>query len=303
MPNPRAQCKSSPQQKRSPSLHSPALLKSKRPCMDLYSLSLKPISKVERTTFRDSYVGKIPETSCKLPIDDDPDALVFSHRVEDYMDWIPLVKDTDDGEDRFRKRYTDEVIKPKYGLSSGSAMRSVPVHIEQELQREWKRTKLAYDMDVSRRRAEAERVFRTPASVCSLSTAYYIFELRALPIAQLVSKLDTAPDPKSINLANEQSARELIARERADEIERERERMADLPKPDANTARGDDGEIGPNGETTETHDIVYVNEKSGAGKGQRITMRTWVPKRHIEDDDKKDLARYYDPWHEIDWGN
>lgn len=300
IPHPRAHCKSSPQQqKRSP--HSPALLKSKRPCIQMYNMSLQPISKVERATFRESYVGKIPETSCKLPIDDDPDALVFSYLVEDYMNWIPLVKDTDDGEDRFRKRYTDEVIKPKYGLSSGSAMRSVPVHIEQELQREWQRTKLAYEMDAPRRRAEAERVFRTPASVCNLSTAYHMFELRALPIAQLVSKLDTALDPKSINLANEQSARELIARERADEIEIERKRMADLPNPDANTARGDDGEIGPNGETTETHDIVYVNEKSGAGKGQRITMRTWVPKRRIEDDDEKDLARYYDAWHEIDW--
>jgi len=303
MPNPRAQCKSSPQPKRSPSLHSPALLKSKRPCMDLYGMSLQPLKNVARPTFRDSYVGKIPETSCKLPVDDDPDALVFSYRIQDYMDWMPLVKDTDDGEDRFRKRYTDEVIKPKCGLSSGSAMRSVPVHIEQELQREWKRTKLAYDMDASRRRIEAERVFRTPASVCNLSTAYYMFDLRGLPIAQLVSKLDTPLDPKSINLGNEQEARELIARERADEIEIERERLADLSNPKANTARGDDGEIGPNGETTETHDIVYVNEKSGAGKGQRITMRTWVPKRRIEEDDKKDLARYYDPWHEIDWGN
>ena len=94
-------------------------------------------------------------------------------------------------------------------------------------------------------------------------------------------------DPKSINRDSEQSARDRVSHERADEIALERERVANLPKP-ANTARGiggDSSEIGPNGETTDTHDIVYVNEKSGAGKGQRITMRTWVPKRRDADDD------------------
>jgi hypothetical protein len=108
--------------------------------------------------------------------------------------------------------------------------------------------------------------------------------LRAHSIGQLVIELDTPLDPNSINLASEKEARDIITRERGDEIEIERKRLAEMPK-SANTARDEGSEIGPHGETTETHDIVYVNEKSGAGKGQRITMRTWVPKRRDADDD------------------
>ncbi len=283
MPNPRAPAKSSPS-KRSP-VTSPALMKSKRPCFQL-SMSMQSMPSAA-PKFRKSKVGNIPATCCDLPVDEDADALVFSYRIADYMDWIPLAQDSDDGETRFRKRYMADVINPDNGLLPGSAMRSVPVHIEKELQREWKRTQLACEMDAPRRKVEAERIFRTPAFVCSISTATHLFRLRAHSIAQLVIELDTPIDPKSINRDSEQSARDRVSHERADEIALERERVANLPKP-ANTARGiggDSSEIGPNGETTDTHDIVYVNEKSGAGKGQRITMRTWVPKRRDADDD------------------
>jgi hypothetical protein len=282
MPNSRAQSKSSP--KRSPTLSSPALMKSKRPCTQMATMSLQPLTVVDRATFRESYTGKIPEISCELPTDDDPDALVFSYRIQDYMKWIPLAQDSEDGEARFRKRYIDEVVNNKYGPLPGSAMRSVPKHIEQELKREWNRTKLAYDMDAPRRKADATRIFRLPASVCSISTASHSFRLRAHSVGQLVIELDTPLDPNSINLASEKEARDIITRERGDEIEIERKRLAKMPKP-ANTARDEGSEIGPHGETTETHDIVYVSEKSGAGRGQRITMRTWVPKRRDADDD------------------
>jgi hypothetical protein len=252
---------------------------------------------------RKTQVGAIPAYECELSMPKDPTQIVYSARIADYRRWIPLVcAEQDNGRQRFRDRYTIEVIVPRDGEAIRDAKGMLHAPLEAEIQREWMRTAEAYQ----RQRKHIQ--LRNFAAKEPVSTAILLDSLRALPVKNVVLMLDRVCNCKSVNLAAMEAAEKIILEERCDEINAERARQQHqlevaeglVPAPKRQAS-----EVGPFGETTDTHDIVYEVVKSGAGKGQTMPIRTWVPKSNLhsvgEEDDYE--GPYFDSDRGIDWGN
>jgi len=294
--------------KSSPSLHgspikSPALLSKMGETERLRELTraLKrksgPAFQTTTISGRRTQMGLIPIDECDLRVPNDPNVLVYSARIGDYRRWIPLVcAERDDGRQRFRKRYLADVVVPR-GDDLHDAKGMLRTALEEELKREWMRTADAYQ--ASKRRA---RALRDQAANEPVSTEVLLDSLRALPIKNVVQMLDKQCNPESVNAAAMEAAERIIMQERGDAIAAERARQQhafEVAEGIAPAPKRQASERGPFGETLDTHDIVYVNEKSGAGKGQRMTMRTWVPKSTIPESTKDDSVPYIDSWRGI----
>jgi len=294
--------------KSSPSLHgspikSPALLSKMGETERLRELTraLKrksgPAFQTTTISGRRTQMGLIPIDECDLRVPNDPNVLVYSARIGDYRRWIPLVcAERDDGRARFRKRYLADVVVPR-GDDLHDAKGMLRTALEEELKREWMRTADAYQ--ASKRRA---RALRDQAANEPVSTEVLLDSLRALPIKNVVQMLDKQCNPESVNAAAMEAAERIIMQERGDAIAAERARQQhafEVAEGIAPAPKRQASERGPFGETLDTHDIVYVNEKSGAGKGQRMTMRTWVPKSTIPESTKDDSVPYIDSWRGI----
>jgi hypothetical protein len=220
--------------------------------------------------------------------------------VHDYSRWIPLVRaEQDNGRERFRKRLLAEVIVPRCVDLYDDKGELLAAH-EAEIAREWEKTAAAYQ----RQRKDAE--LRRYAAKEPVSVETLLDSLRALPIKNVVIMLDSACNQESVNLDAMEAAEKIILEERGDEIDAERARQQhafEVAEGIAPAPKRQASEVGPFGETADTHDIVYENVKSGAGKGQTVPLRTWVPKSKITPVAEDDLIPYSDSWHGIDWGN
>ena len=174
--------------------------------------------------------------------------------------------------------------------------------LEAEIQREWMRTAEA----LQRQRKHIQ--LRDFAAKEPVSTGILLDSLRALPIKNVVLMLDKACNCKSVNVAAMEAAEKIILEERGDEITTERARQQHqlevaeglVPAPKRQSS-----EVGPFGETTDTHDVVYEVVKSGAGKGQTMPIRTWVLKSALHSVGEEDAyeGAYFDSGRGIDWGN
>ena len=292
-----------PPPNKSSATRSPALLSKTNEVERLYELSrtLKrkggPAFTMTTGGGRQTQVGLIPADECDLPVPRDPNVLVYSTRIEDYRRWIPLVRaEQIDGRQRFRERYIAEVIVPRCGDDLYDDKRKFKAALAEELQREWMRTADAYQ------RWKKARALRADAAKEPVSTAVLLDSLRALPIQKVVQMLDMQCNAESVNAAAMEAAERIIMQERGDAIAAERARLQHALEIEAGVApapKRQASERGPFGETTDTHDIVYVNEKSGAGKGQRMTMRTWVPKSTSVKPTDNDSVPYIDSWRGI----
>ena len=234
-----------------------------------------------------THCGLQPIADAEIPPPSDPEVVVHSTRVEDYKRWAPIIRCQEDRFERFCRRFTADVLVPRYGHDA-IAQRN----IDDELLLEYERTVIAWDLD-RRRRAEKfnidefvpfrksedvlENRFRMITAddlVTELETHYGLAHEAAL----LAREGQTAPpEVLAHNARVRTSARATVADERADEVtearqRREQERVAAL------AAERRLREIGPNGETEDTHDRVFSREPSGAGKGQTVLVETWVPK-------------------------
>ena len=246
---------------------------------------------------RQTQVGFIPADECDLRVPNNLDGLVYSARISDYRRWIPLVRaEREDGRQRFRERYLADVVVPR-GDDPYDAKGMLRDAIVAEIQREWMRTADAYQ------RWKKARALRADVAKEPVSTEVLLDSLRALPIQKVVRMLDMQCNSESVNAAAMEAAERIIMQERGDDIAAERARLQHALEVEAGVApapKRQASERGPFGETTDTHDIVYVNEKSGAGKGQRMTMRTWVPKSTIaKPTDDDDSVPYIDSWRGI----
>ena len=252
---------------------------------------------------RQTQMGAIPACECQLSMPKDLSILVYSARIADYRRWIPLVRaEQDNGRQRFRDRYIIEVILPREGEAIFDAKGFLKAPLDTEVRREWMRTAEA----LQRQRKHIQR--RNFAAKEPVSTAVLLDSLRALPIKNVVLMLDKACNCESVNVAAMEAAEKIILEERGDEITTERARQQHqrevaeglVPAPTRQSSAG-----GPFGETTDTHDIVYEVVKSGAGKGQTMPIRTWVPKSALHSVGEEDAyeGAYFDSGRGIDWGN
>ena len=296
--------------KSSPSLHgspikSPALLSKIGETERLRELTraLKrkagPAFQTTTISGRRTQMGLIPVDECDLCVPNDPNVLVYSARIDDYRRWIPLVRaERDDGRQRFRERYLADVVVPR-GDDLHDAKGKLHAALEEELQREWMRTA---DANLAAKRMH---VLRKTTAKEPVSTEVLLDSLRALPIKNVVQMLDKQCNPESVNAAAMEAAERIIMLERGDAIAAERARLQHALEVEAGVApapKRQASERGPFGETLDTHDIVYVNEKSGAGKGQRMTMRTWVPKSTPDESTTdNDSVPYIDSWRGIEF--
>ena len=249
---------------------------------------------------RQTQVGFIPADECDLRVPNNLDGLVYSARISDYRRWIPLVRaQREDGRQRFRERYLADVIVPRGGDDLYDDKGMLRDAIVAEIQREWMRTADANQA------AKRMHLMRTETAKEPVSTEVLLDSLRALPIRKVVQMLDMQCNPESVNAAAMEAAERIIMQERGDAIAAERARLQNELEVEAGVApapKRQASEVGPFGETTDTHDIAYVNEKSGAGKGQRITMRTWVPKSTTaKPTDDVDSVPYIDSWRGVEF--
>ena len=238
-------------------------------------------------------------TTKPLPPRDGQGNAYYGTTEDDYARWLPLMRTMDERErrERFQERWIFDVLSLHHpvlyhelAVTPGAKW---PDTWLSEATREYDRVQSLWH--VQRKRQMAEPWVKGQP----IATRTYLDQMRFQEPAKLTRTLAI---PEKGLAANEIEARRLVAEERKRELARYRaereEALAAIERAKARAAEEAKeakappaltrapSEVGPNGETSETHEKVYSREASGAGKGQTNLLKRWVPR--VEREPSKD---------------